>query len=310
MPIYKFHDPQFTKQLLSGSFMLSSLDYFAVLPWLTGDQKIGDVGEVGARMVQTSPLAWGPGVAPVNAKFLAEQRVVSVAEGFQGTISINGLQIIYADEPAHIFSMAVGELDELTNSMPSEYQAVIEIVDPEGLAQAIWNEGVTVAGTPFRDLVGEPKVEEVTYGGRTTDLSGTTAPERGPFRKDTQWEDQRELRIHFRDLRDWVRDRLVVKINDADRFLKLVRSGEVAQNNPIDELPDLQQASLAALAAQRLGEDQTEVMRRLIWRWRLERGIRAHMTAPYDSGAAAWVILQDATRENAFGGSTIVQMPS
>ena len=208
MAVYKFHDPLFTDHMLTGSFMLSSLDYFAVLPWLTGDEKIGDAGEAGARFVQSEPLIWGSGVAPNNAAFLAEQRLVVVSENFGGTIKFEGMQVLRADDPAHIFSMAAGELDELTAEMPAEYGSIIEVFDPEGLAQTMWTEGVSAAGTPVRDLLGVPRVEEVLYGGRTTDLNGTAAPQSGPFRKDEQYKLQRELRIHFPDAQQWVHDRL------------------------------------------------------------------------------------------------------
>src|SRR5215217_7164062 len=278
MPIYKFHNPRWTQSMLDGHFMLSSLDYFACLALGSGDRTIGDIAEPGVRFVQSAPMVWNQDKLSPNARRVAESGLLSVGGSGSGIVVSDGIFSL-PDQPAHIFSMAEGEFEDTSRGMPADYTAAFEVLDPKGFAHCLWSEGVARSGTPLRELVGEPRVEAVSYVVRTADLTGATAPVPGPFQKDVSYADQREVRMHFTDGVKWVKDQLLVTIPQPERFMTLVREGDpAAGEEPCG--PDLEWETVELLNSEAFNGP---AFADLLWRWRLERFIRHVSNAPYRS---------------------------
>jgi hypothetical protein len=98
-----------------------------------------------------------------------------------------------------VLCFSAGRLDELIEAMCAPerlqyaYDGCVSINSPEGLAQAIFEEGV-IDGTPVRDNF-EVLLAPVWYGSSKNDFMGLGVTSANPFVKRPVYSGQQEVRI-------------------------------------------------------------------------------------------------------------------
>jgi hypothetical protein len=254
---YKFHDAAHTERLLSGEWLVSSLDYFSYTELQSGDQWIGDHTEPATIYKSDHPLRWSPSETPSEENYMRSEGLITRSGDVSGVVTIGAMTIRKAEWPAHIISLCHGEYAQCAHAMLEEpepryrYNACLEVSDAEAFGDALWEEGTTASGTPLRELFKRPLGEPVNYGDREADIHEQTPLQPGYFWKRRIYEKQKEFRIVFPHLEErTIRDRIVFRLPKPERFLSLKLSG-VPSKSPQDPTPDLMEATKSLYARMR-----------------------------------------------------------
>jgi hypothetical protein len=223
---FKFHDATFTDSMLSGEWLVSSLDYYSYMELKSDDQWIGDHTESGIIHRNAGELSWESGHTPPEDEYMRKENLI-------GGAPLSGITFVDStffkpEQPAHIISLCHGDYDQCAYAMLKEpkplyrYNACIEISDIKGFAQALWEEGRTSCGTPLSTLFEKPLVGPMVYADREGTISDQTPLRSGHFFKRSSYAKQMEFRIVLPHINEWcTRDRLVFNFPRPERFLKL-----------------------------------------------------------------------------------------
>jgi hypothetical protein len=118
-----------------------------------------------------------------------------------GTITINKGTIFRFQTPnMFIYSMSYGELDTLSRALcdksKTTYDACIEIKDPSLLNKIILQTGrVKELNCPAGNIFAGGVVRSITYEPRSRDFAHGPAIQPDPFKKDTAYKSQSEVRL-------------------------------------------------------------------------------------------------------------------
>jgi hypothetical protein len=128
----------------------------------------------------------------------AFQKFAAVSGG--GQINISGAKFIHATTELFIYSAAVGDLNRLTAEMcvkaERPYNACLKIADMGALRERIFDTGrIRGLDCKVSDLFEPGLIQRVEYEDRTRDIREGPVVEPSPFKKETRFKSQSEVRL-------------------------------------------------------------------------------------------------------------------
>jgi len=205
---YKFLDPGDIDKVLGdrtlGTIKVSSASYFRSLEaaeWGT----IADPLEAASALTVREKMVLTEGSPELdiansaNIGLGAFQKFAVVESGGRMEIA-PGVKFIHTTADLFIYSAAVGELDNLTESMcvtvERPYNACLRIRDLGALRERIFLEGrIRDLGCKVSDLFEPGLIQQVEYEERTRDIREGPVIDPSPFKKDLRFKPQSEVRL-------------------------------------------------------------------------------------------------------------------
>jgi hypothetical protein len=232
---YKFLDSaDIDKVIVNGTLIVSSFQYFRKL-----EEK--QWGAIADPLDAASELrVEGPFIIRENFPELEIVNKANIGLGmFQkfadvsgsGTINISGTRFVHSTPNLFIFSATIGEINELTTEMcvnaERRYDACLRILDLPALRRRIFEAGrIQDLNCNVSDVFEPGLIEAVEYEPRSRDIREGGVIEPSPFKKDTKFKHQSEIRMLLvpKEQAEIPKERLVIEIPDpASLFEEVFR---------------------------------------------------------------------------------------
>jgi hypothetical protein len=230
---YKFLDSaDIDKVRIEGTIMVSSFQYFREL-------EVSQWGAIADPLDAASELtARGPFVIRENSPELEMVNKANIGLGmFQkfaevsagGVVDISGARFVHAIPNLYIFSLSVGEIDELTEEMcvkaERRYDACLRILDLAALRRRIFEDGkIRDLNIKVSDIFEPGWIQPVEYEARSRDIRDGGVIEPSPFKKDTKFKPQSEVRMLFilKEKAELPKNRIIIEIPDPESLFEEV----------------------------------------------------------------------------------------
>ena len=219
MHFVKYMDSRFVDDFCArGRILLRSLDYYS---WL---EEIGEAPGIGDRFENKTEMTFDLEWSKATSR---EQKRLAGFIGGDGSASFEGGRVIYPEPHSFVLCYAGEEQAGECREVFSKYDAQAVITDPEGLADAIWKNGVVHCFNgnksrlgPACDLLNKPEVKKVSYGKRQYDITEDEVAGTGAFVKPAHFDKQKEWRAVFKARNDLMPDDIMISFPESERFLK------------------------------------------------------------------------------------------
>lgn len=236
MGYYRFMSTNHIKSTLEGKLRFRHFSYYRFLEILLGDEDdlIGDA-EDGVNFVDIEKLELQGSVSQdMRAKL---KQVGFHVEGDVNMVISNHVSINAME--GFLLSFSCGDLEELKRSMVNEdYNACVEFIDLNVLADHIYNYGIVDGFGPVSDHFDPPLVGDVGYANNRVFFEEMKGVDYTPFLKRKKFREQQESRIVLIPKQNFAGDLLSISVNFPEGYLVEKFRGDVKERATVEGMAD------------------------------------------------------------------------